>query len=125
MWLNLPLLVSLFCASPIMARTFFVGSYGGEILTVSLDENTHALKNTSTTLSSSPSPSWQELGQHNTILYTVEEQAHSAPFSGLGAVASYRILAGGALQKISSATSSSAPVSLGLSPDGKTIFTAN
>jgi len=123
MWLKTSILAPLLLASPIMAATFFVGSYGGEILTVSFDEKTQALTNVSSTSDSSPAPSWQEVGQNGTVLYTVEETAHDD--ATLGAVTSYKILDGGKLEKITSATGLSGPVSLGISPDGKTIFTAN
>jgi 6-phosphogluconolactonase len=118
------LLHLLYLAPVATATRFFIGSYSGAILTANLDETTGALSLLSSTSTSSPSPSWQELSPVNSqILYTVEENAHDD--LSQGAITSYLISSSGSLTKISSALGLAGPVSLAVSPDGKTIFTAN
>jgi 6-phosphogluconolactonase (cycloisomerase 2 family) len=106
-----------------MARTLFVGSYGGEILTVQLDQQTGAVHSTSNTTQSAPSPSWQEIAQNGTVLYTVEE--NTAEDAAVGAITSYKIGPDGVLTKIASAQALASVVNLAVSPDQKTIFAAS
>jgi len=111
-------------AASVRAATIFVGSYGGQIHSVNLNDNTGALTLLSSTSASAPDPSWQEISPvAKDILYTVEERA-SGNYS-LGAVTSYRISANGTLTKLFSATQMRGPVNMGVSPYGKTIFTAS
>lgn len=120
-----PSLISALLLLPtnIMARTLFVGSYGGEILTVQLDQQTGAVHNTSNTTQSAPSPSWQEIAQNGTVLYTVEE--NTAEDASVGAITSYKIGPNGVLTKITSAKALASVVNLAVSPDQKTLFAAS
>ncbi|KAA8894552.1 Lactonase, 7-bladed beta-propeller-domain-containing protein [Sphaerosporella brunnea] len=119
----LPLLLP-FLATAVSATRFFIGAYSGQILSANLDDTTGAITLLSSTPASSPSPSWQELSPVDPqLLFTVEERAHSD--DSKGAVSAYLIGSDGALTKLSTALGLLGPVSLGVSPDGKTIFTAN
>ncbi|KAI5850734.1 Lactonase, 7-bladed beta-propeller-domain-containing protein [Tricharina praecox] len=118
------LLTTLALAASANAAIIFVGSYGGQIHSVNLNDSTGALTLLSSTSASAPDPSWQETSPvAKDILYTVEERA-SGNYS-LGAVTSYRIGSNGALTKLFSTTQMGGPVSMTVSPNGKMIVTAS
>ncbi|KAF8243750.1 putative isomerase YbhE [Wilcoxina mikolae CBS 423.85] len=108
-------------ASPAAAALFFVGTYSGEIASVNLDEYTGALKLLSYV--NAPSSSWQGLSPTSNILYSIEENLPTN--SNKGGVTSYSICPNGTLAKLSTASGLVGPVSLSISHDGATIFTAN
>jgi 6-phosphogluconolactonase len=108
-------------ASPAVAAVFFVGTYSGTIASVDLNEYTGALKLLSSV--DAPASSWQGLSPTTNILYSIEENIPTD--SKKGGVTSYSICSNGTLIKISTATGLVGPVSLGISQDGTTIFTAN
>ena len=118
------LLTTLALAASARAAVMFVGSYGGQIFTVNLNDITGALTLLGSTSASAPRPSWQETSPvAKDILYSVEEWASSN--SSVGAVTSYRVAPDGSLTKLFSATQMRGPVSMAVSPNGKMIFTAS
>lgn len=119
----LPLLAT--AAAAAATDTFFVGSYGGSVDTLAFDIDAVSIKSLSSA-SNSPQASWQELSADKKFLYSVEETAEDDG-SGVqkGAVTSYAVADDGSLTKVDSALGPWAPVSIGISPDGKLLFTAN
>lgn len=119
----LPLLTALASASDLL----FIGNYGGTIDTASFDPSDLSIKPVSSTNDSHPGPSWQELSPDGKFLYTVEETANGDGVGpdAKGAVSSYEIGKDGSLKKVGTAKGLASPVSLGVSPDGTFIFTAN
>ena len=115
----LPLLTTLASATDLL----FVGNYGGTIDTLSFDDRDLSIQSLSSTNDSHPGPSWQELSPNGKFLYTVEETANGD--ASKGAVSSYAIGEDGSLKKVGTAKGLPSPVSLGVSHDGKFIFTAN
>lgn len=103
---------------------FFVGTSSGPILSVSLDERTGALKQLSST-DGGPQPSWQELSPANSnILYSSSRELTPGD-TKRGSLTSFAIGADGSLKKLAETACLPDPVSLAVSPDGRTIFTAH
>ena len=102
---------------------FFVGTSSGPILSVSLDKRTGALKQLSSTTDGGPKPIWQELSPANSsILYSSSTEAEDP---SVGLLTSFAIGADGSLKKLSAITCLHSPMSLVLSPDGRTAFAAH
>lgn len=120
--LNL-LSLALCTASSATAMKVFVGSGGGQITTLEISDTDGTVKELSSVLNSAPSPNWQEISHDGKILYTTEESTVSN--SSLGAITSYGIDATGALTKITSSSAPAGPVSISVSPNGTTIFSAS
>lgn len=111
-------------AGAAVPAVFFVGTDSGPILSVSLDERTGALKQISSTTDGGPAPSWQEMSPANcSILYSASGQP--PPDEGRGSLTSLAIGADGSLKKLASTSCLPEPVSLAVSADGRTIFTAH
>lgn len=116
-------ILPLFCQAILAQSIAFVGNYGGTIATVQFNNETGALKLLHENNGSFPAPSWQEVAANKRLLYTIEET--SLKNQSRGALSSYFIKPDGQLMKVSTALGMVGPVHLAISPDSKTIFTAN
>lgn len=117
------LLSSLLTTSAVAQNVLFVGDYGGNINTVSFNNETGNIKQLSANKDSAPSPSWQEVSANKKFLYSIEETTKKN--ESMGALTSYSIAEDGSLKKVASAEGQASPVSLGINPDQNLILTAN
>ena len=101
------------------ATRIFIGSFGGKIITADID-NEGRITEVASTSDAGPQPGWQEISPVNpNLLYTAE---NNGPASALSA---FKIESDGSLVKVSSRGSLEEPVSIAISPDGKTVLTAS